>query len=583
MPMKQEVLSAADREGPTGEREVCQNRDFLGNGDLVFLVVFFSLALAALQLSMAASGHGLMRVQHLASAVEYARGHIDLMRPVIPGFNANGSPTPLDFPIWQGMTAALMKLLGVWYGWGNVVSLGFLFSSMWALFDLTRRLFSTRAAWWTVLFSLTQPLNILVAGEAGGDGAAWALALWFVYCAYRMMAGGGWRWWPAAALAGCLSATTKAPFFMTAGLTTFLWLLQGYRRNRSAWIELAAAGALSCGVFLAWSAYSHRVYAEAEFPLMDLNVLAQGGVMRWFIGDLAYRLKLTNWIYGGWHVLTYVVGNFTWIFLLLAAARLRRMLPVWSWLLAAGCATLVFTPIIMFRGHVQYFFIFSPAVALLCARAVEELEPHLWQSLRAGPVWRCVLVLAATVFGLAECAQVLHFRSSFDTYDDDVAQTLKQHTAPSDKLIVWGQVWGEPFMRAERQGLTGGPTLEDTSWLNDAKALARLKELGYTKLVLVNPSPLTVALTAVTGSHLRQASDLSRLSPWALRSGGFQGFFWSRNSWVRLVSPWALRSGGYQGQRLSQSFDLPRFLPAVAKNWPVAFDSTSVLIVEIPK
>ena len=199
------------------------------------------------------------------------------MWPVIPGFNANGTPTPLEFPIWQGITAALMKLFGVWYGWGNVVSMVFLFSSMWALFDLTRRLFSKRAAWWTLLFWLTQPINILIAGEAGGDGTAWAFAVWFVYCAFRMMAGGGWRWWPAAVLAGCLSATTKAPFFMTAGLTTFLWLLQGYRRSRSAWIELAAAGAVSCAVFLAWSAYSHRVYAEAEFPLMNLNVSRQEG------------------------------------------------------------------------------------------------------------------------------------------------------------------------------------------------------------------------------------------------------------------------------------------------------------------
>ena len=44
---------------------VVPNQDALGNGDLVFLVVFFSMGLAALQLSMAASGHGLMRVQHL--------------------------------------------------------------------------------------------------------------------------------------------------------------------------------------------------------------------------------------------------------------------------------------------------------------------------------------------------------------------------------------------------------------------------------------------------------------------------------------------------------------------------------------
>ena len=85
------------------------------------------------------------------------------------------------------------------------------------------------------------------------------------------------------------------------------------------------------------------------------------------------------------------------------------------------------------------------------------------------------------------------------------------------------------------RGLTGGFTFRDTAWLNDSHALARLKELGYTKLVLVNVSPLTVALTAVTGSHL------------------------------------------------SQSFDCLSSCPAVAKDWPVVLNSSSVLIVQIPR
>src|SRR5882724_5743188 len=184
------------------------------NRDLMLLVLLLALGIAAFQLGMTAIGHDISREQHLATAVEYARGHIDLMRPVIVGFNANGTPTPLEFPIWQGITAALMKLFGIWYGWGNIVALGFLFTSMWPLFDLARRLFSERVAWWTLFFSLTQPLNIIIGGQAGADSTAWAFAVWFVYFAYRMMSGGGWAWWPAAFAAGCLSATTKAPFFM---------------------------------------------------------------------------------------------------------------------------------------------------------------------------------------------------------------------------------------------------------------------------------------------------------------------------------------------------------------------------------
>jgi 4-amino-4-deoxy-L-arabinose transferase-like glycosyltransferase len=504
------------------------------NRDLIFLVFFFALVLAAFQLGMSAKGHGLMRVQHLSTAVDYARGHIDLLRPVIPGFNANNAPTPLDFPIWEGLTAACMKLFGLWYGWGNVVTLLFLFSSMWALFDLTRRCLSPRAAWWTVLFSLTQPLIVLRGGEAGADGTAWAFAVWFVYLAFRMLAGGGWRWWPAAALAGALSAATKAPFFFTAGLTTLLWLLKDYRRARVAWLQLASAGALSCAALCAWSAYCHRVYALAEFPLVNLSVFSAGGTKSWYLGDLAYRLKPSTWFYGGWHILTYVIGNFTFVFLLLGALRLRRTAPAWLWALAAGAATLVFTSVIMFRGHTQYFFIISPPIALLCARAMEEIEPFLWRTLRAGPAWRCFLLLVTAAFSLGQCAQVIHFNTYFDTYPEDVAHTLKLHTAPTDKLVVFGQTWGEPFMRAQRQGLTGGFAFQEAAWLNDTNKLARLKQLGYNKLVLINPSPMTVALTLVTGSHL------------------------------------------------SQTRELPQLLPDIAKNWPVVFSSASVLIVQIP-
>jgi 4-amino-4-deoxy-L-arabinose transferase-like glycosyltransferase len=168
-------------------------------------------------------------------AVAYAKGHIDLLRPQLLGFNANGAPTPLEFPIWQALTAALMKCFGIWYGWGNIVSLAFLFSSLWVLFDLCRRLGSSRTGWWAMLFSLVQPLNFIVGGQAGGDSTAWAFAMWFIYFSYRMMSEGKWSWWLLAVFAGSLSASTKAPFFMTAGLTTFFWLWLRYRNSGRAW------------------------------------------------------------------------------------------------------------------------------------------------------------------------------------------------------------------------------------------------------------------------------------------------------------------------------------------------------------
>src|SRR5271166_4395021 len=106
--------------------------------DLIFLAALLAAGLVSFELWMATTNHDNSRDQHLGGAVAYAQGHIDLMRPMLLGFNANGSPTPLEFPIWQALTSIFMKCFGIWYGWGNLVSLAFLFSSLWALFDLCR-------------------------------------------------------------------------------------------------------------------------------------------------------------------------------------------------------------------------------------------------------------------------------------------------------------------------------------------------------------------------------------------------------------------------------------------------------------
>lgn len=88
---------------------------------------------------MAARGFSAYRDQHLGAALEYAKGKIDLLRPVIVGFNANDAPTILEFPIWQATAGVLFKLFGHWFGWANVTSLLFMLAGWWPLFQLARR------------------------------------------------------------------------------------------------------------------------------------------------------------------------------------------------------------------------------------------------------------------------------------------------------------------------------------------------------------------------------------------------------------------------------------------------------------
>jgi 4-amino-4-deoxy-L-arabinose transferase-like glycosyltransferase len=507
------------------------------NKDLIFLTVLLAAGIVFFELWLAAAGHFNSRDQHLGGAVAYAKGHINLLRPMLLGFTVNGTPTPLEFPVWQASTALLMKSFGLWYGWGNVASLIFFFSSLWALFDLCRRLGSSRIAWWTMVFTLLQPLSWLVGGQAGVDSAAWAFAMWFIYASYRMMSEEKWSWWIVSLCAAGLSSTTKAPFFMTAGLTAFFWLWLHHRRSKRAWFFLVSAGFVGILLFFAWNYHCHRVYAEAEFSTINLDPFdKQGGIDEWYFGTLAYRLHMANWARGIWHLMAYAFAGFAFIFLILVATRLKTSVAAWLWLLAAGCTTLVFPTLIW--EHVHYFFVFAPAIAWLCALAAAEIEWRIRDMLPNPTPLRAAILLITLTACLTQALTLVHANALLDPYLTEVGQWIKEHTAPDEKIVVWGMVWGDPFLQADRQGFTGGLNMDDNGWINDPQKLKRLKQLGYTKIVLINPSPFTVALTSVT-VHAHKAS-------------------------------------------IQTLVNLHEHLPTVAKNWPVVFDSPQILISQIP-
>lgn len=494
------------------------------------MVAVLALGLVCIELWLATTKHDNSRDQHLGGAVAFAQGHIDLMRPMILGFNANGVPTPLEFPIWQACTAVLMKCFGVWYGWGNVTSIIFFFSSLWALFDLCRRTGSSRLAWWAVLFSFAQPLSLIAGGQAGADSTAWTFAMWFIYFAERMFVEKRWLWWGLAVMMGSMSATTKAPFFMTAGLTTFFWLWIWHRKSARAWAFLVSAGVISSLALFAWNHHCQKVYKTAEFPLENLDAL-HGGIYNWYLGTMAFRLNPHNWLRFGWHVSVMVFGGFTFVFLLLVSIRLRDSARAWLWLLAASITTLVF-PILLFNHH-HYLFIFTPAVAWLCAIGATEIEPAIWNLLRASIGIRTAILFGTFIASLPGWIALIR-TNLFDSYNQEIGELIQQHTLPDDKIVVWGDIWGRPFLRANRDGVTGGMRFDDNAWFNDPKNLKRLKELGYKEIVLMNPSPFEVALTSVNGGDPQKPTDLHQV------------------------------------------------VPSVATNWPVVFDSPQLLILRIP-
>jgi hypothetical protein len=201
------------------------------------------------------------------------------------------------------------------------------------------------------------------------------------------------------------------------------------------------------------------------------------------------------------------------------------------WMLAAVCTMLVFTNVI--AVHFHYYYILSAPVALLCARALAEFEPGIWQRLPAGRFVRCIVPAAASAMILFQGLRVGHANLMLDPHTRICSKVVQQHTAPTDKLVVWG--WGggfgEPFFRAQRDGVG----IFNFEPITAPEKLSRLKELGCNKLVLLNQSPLLVAVTTATGSN----------------TGAL--------------------------------LDLPSEVPEVAKGWNVSFRSPLVLILDIPK
>ena len=456
-------------------------------------VLFVFIVTIAFHIVAASKGWRIYREQHLSTALEYAKGNIDLMNPIVVGFNANNTPTPQEFPIWQATVAVLFKLFGLSYVWANVASLLFAAMTIWPVFQLAKSSAGERAAWWTLLFFLSQPQIFYMSGRGGTDGSCLTITIWFMYFADRLIRSGDWRWFAPAAGFGALSSVTKAPFFFCAGLACFFLLLVHGRKSLIRWGMLAGVGLFAVLVFKLWSHHTDAAIANAEFPLVDLRVSSgeDGGkfMQNWLFGDMHYRLNPMNWIKGGWRVMNTQFGSFVLLgFMLWGLLRSGNRLGQ-LWLLAGFITTLVFTHLVLHHSH--YYLMISPAIALLCGVAAEQMG----QKLR-GPrnVSSLIVVGGASALLLLSTLQgLIGMKLSLDAdpYPGRMAAVIRDQTQPTDKLLIQGGGWGGHLLfLSERNGLS----IWTTEFLEKPANLARIKELGYTKLVMVTSSPLLAAV-----------------------------------------------------------------------------------------
>lgn len=453
------------------------------------LVILLFAAITLFHLASAASGYPHFRDQHLGAALNFTRDGIDILRPVIPGFNASRSGTPQEPAIWQALASVVIRgMNGNWVG-GNVLSLLCFAFGLWPLWKIASAYLGPRAAWWSLAAFLSQPLIVVTAGQASSDGLSLVFAIWFFFAAMMLVQTGRWRWFLPAVFFGSLAATAKLPLFMAAGLGSGLMLLVEQRHHPVRWLQLLLTGVVCAGIFFWWNRLATSVLLSAEYPHVKLWLADNPAMWRWYFGDWAFRLNPANWVKGGWAALNCLFGSFALAGLFVLGICQRRLQPAVYWLAGGIVTMMIFSHLVLVHRH--YFVLFSPAVALLVGAALARIEETClsaaaWSRYVCVPALGGVLLLGA-VQGLIGMEVMLNY----DPYGKRVAGIIRSHVGEEEKVLIQGGGWGgQLLMLSDRDGLT--IFADDT--LTDPAKVTDLRRRGYTKLVMVSESPLLWAL-----------------------------------------------------------------------------------------
>ena len=505
--------------------------DSRNNKPVYLLLGILLIAVIAFPILCAWKGFPLYRDIHLGTAVEYSKHSIDIGSCQIVGFNATGTPTLQEFPIWQMLAAVALKTLGPWWGWANVVSILIFITSLYPLYMLGRAFMGHRGGLWTLVFFLTQPLVFRYFGLASTDGTSLTAMIWFLYLGYRLLSAPTFNipLWVGAVIAGTATALLKLPFFMATGIALLSYHLLTRAKSFKHLVSLGSVGFCAGLVFLAWTKYTDHLQAGALFPLVDLRI-SDPDMFFWYFGDLKYRLTPGVWIKGGWRVLNCLFGSF--VLLGLGTLGIFKSRPLQLPLCLIGgsaITTLIFTHLILHHSH--YYMMLAPAVAMLCANAFLWLKDSFPMSLRReqGLVAVVGILLALSLIqGLIG----MKITENFDPYSQKITPIVEKHTLPTDKLLIQGGGWGGDILTlSNRTGLS----IWGTKFLEDPANLKKLKDLGYNKLVMISESPLMYAIQAI--------------------------------------------NPGESGRK-RQSYEQQR--TAIVENWPVLYQTEDIIIQEIP-
>jgi hypothetical protein len=452
-------------------------------------VIIFIVLIFGFHIFSAIEGYSIYRDQHIGTALYYSQHGIDLLKPVIIGFNATETPTPQEFPLWQAISGSVFKILGEWFGWANMVSLILFFSSLYPLYQVTQKSFNQRIAKWALLFYVFQPIVVIQAGRAGTDGTSIAAAIWFLYFAYTFIEKPSFINWLLMTFVGILAGLLKAPFYFAVGIASIFLLILKDVKSLKKWTFLSISGLISTTIFILWTLHCNEQLSLAKFPFVDLRVSENPSMLYWYFGDWSYRLSIFNWAKGGWRALNGLVGSFALIGLVIFPFIRNRNNIGKIWLISGVITTLVFSHLVL--NHQNYYLIFSPGIAIMCGYSVHCIEckfsPKYKLQILATSCLIGILLLFATFQGVIGLETVLNY----DKYPKKISKIIKEYTNPDDKLLIQGGGWGgQQLILSKRRGMS----IWNCEILENDENLKYLKSLGYNKLVMISESPLLNAL-----------------------------------------------------------------------------------------
>ena len=427
-------------------------------------------------------GFPIYRDQHMGAAIEYASNGIDLLRPIIVGFNANGTGTPQELPLWQAAASVGLNLFGGWWGGATIASL-LLFTIFLPCFYQTAKWeIDASFAWAAVALLLAQPIVFHLAGGAGTDGFSLALLLGFMWSTEWLRQERGVGKYLVCALLASLLAVTKFPYLLTGGFAATLMLFW-QRAPLKSWLLLAGAAVVAAAAFLPWNSWCNAEIGLALFKYRPLTISENP---EWFFGSLDYRLDPTNYVKAGWRALSCLWGSFVLIGLTLYGLWLRPKSLGASLLVGALGTTLIFTKLVLIHRH--YYLMFSPAIALLNTYAMFDLRQRLLKLSATQSVLASAGVLAVLTLSLLQgLMQIEALNLTADPYMRELAKKVAEHTAPDEKIVVINGGWGgDLLILSGRRGLSA-----DTPDIVKVRHQGHdLQSMGYSKVVIASESPL---------------------------------------------------------------------------------------------